>query len=216
MQIEMCTQLLSLVNLNKKMTTKFRKIKPELRILGIDDAPFEKFGEGTTLLVGSVFRAGEWLDGVLSRTIEVDGMDANDKLVEMINETRHKDQLRVAMLDGITFGGMNIVDIQDVYKRTNLPVIVVNRKIPDFEKIEKALDNFEDKTARWSCIESAGEVHELKNKNKKLFIQVAGISVEDAKEIVKISCTRGNIPEPIRVSHLIARGVTLGESRGRA
>jgi len=33
---------------------------------------------------------------------------------------------------------------------------------------------------------------------------------------VKLSSTRSLIPEPIRVAHLIASGVALGESRGGA
>jgi len=198
------------------MTVQFRKIKQEIRVLGIDDAPFEKFKKGTTLLVGTVFRAGNWMDGVLSKKIRVDGMDAQRKLVEMVNKTRHRDQLRVMMLDGITFGGMNIVDIQKVYEKTKLPIIVVNRKRPNFKKIRSALNNFEDMEKRWACVESAGKVHQVKVKERNLYIQIAGIGLEDARKITRKTCTRGNIPEPLRVAHLIARGVVLGESRGRA
>ena len=195
---------------------KFKQIKKELRVIGIDDAPFKKFKEGKTLLIGTVFRGGEWCDGILSREIQVDGLDATDKIVQMINETRHKDQLRVIMLDGVTFGGMNVVDIQKINKETGLPVIVVNRKYPDYDKIKKALENLENCEERWSRIESAGEMHEIAVREDKLYIQVAGIEVKDAATIVGLCCTRGNIPEALRVSHLIARGVTMGESKGRA
>jgi len=37
-----------------------------------------------------------------------------------------------------------------------------------------------------------------------------------AEYIVKLSSTRSLIPEPIRVAHLIASGVALGESMGGA
>ncbi|MFH1450390.1 MAG: DUF99 family protein [archaeon] len=195
---------------------KFRQIKRELRILGIDDSPHKEHGKGTVLLVGTVFRGGEWLDGVLSRKIRVDGMDSTRKIIQMINETRHNAQLRVAMLDGITFGGMNTADISKIYKETGLPVIVVNRKAPDLKKMEKALDKCTNKNARKRCIEHAGAIQKVTAGKHNLYIQVSGINVEDATEILKISCTRGNLPEPLRTSHLIARGVTLGESRGRA
>jgi len=195
---------------------KFRQIKRELRILGIDDSPHKEKGKGTVMLVGTIFRGGEWLDGVLSKKIKVDGRDSTRKIISMINETRHNAQLRVAMLDGITFGGMNTADISKIYSETKLPVIVVNRKKPDFKKIEKALNNFEDKTKRMRCIEHAGPIHKVLAGKHNLYIQVAGIKLEDASEILKVSCTRGHIPEPLRAAHLIARGVTLGESRGRA
>ncbi|RLF35484.1 MAG: hypothetical protein DRM99_04525, partial [Thermoplasmata archaeon] len=34
--------------------------------------------------------------------------------------------------------------------------------------------------------------------------------------IIKLSTIRGVIPEPIRVAHLIASGITRGESYGKA
>ena len=38
------------------------------------------------------------------------------------------------MLDGITYGGFNVVDIEELYRETGLPVIVIMRSCPDFEK----------------------------------------------------------------------------------
>lgn len=195
---------------------EFRKIKRELRILGIDDSPHDKHKKGTVLVVGTVFRGGEWLDGVLSTKIRVDGMDATKKIIEMIKNTRHSSQLRVAMLDGITFGGMNMADISKIYKETRLPVIVVSRKMPDFRRIDRALNNFKDKPKRVKCMEHAGPVSKVAVGKHNLYIQTAGISIEKAAEVLRVSCTRGNIPEPLRSAHLIARGVTLGESKGRA
>ena len=97
-----------------------------------------------------------------------------------------------------------------------LGVVVVNRKMPDYEKIKKALDNFEDGKERWALVEKAGQMHEIEIGEHKLYIQVAGVKVEDAKEITELCSTRSHIPEPLRVAHLIARGVTLGESKGGA
>ena len=84
------------------------------------------------------------------------------------------------------------------------------------EKIKKALENFEDKDSRWKCVEDAGEVKNIKVREHELYIQLKGIELSDAREIVEMSCTRSHLPEPIRVAHLIAAGVTEGESRGRA
>ena len=198
------------------MTVTFRRIKPELRILGIDDAPFPKKGEGQTLLVGAVYRGGDFCDGVVSRVIDVDGTDATDKVIDTLSKTRHREQLRVVMLDGITFGGMNIVDIHKVYKETGFPVIVVNRKMPNLENMKKALKNFKDGESRWKIIEKAGEIKAVSVKNHKLYIQTSGIELHDAIEVLENSCTHGKIPEPLRVAHLIAAGVTTGESKGGA
>ena len=57
---------------------KFRTIKSEIRILGIDDAPFTPHKEGNVLLVGTFFRGGSWLDGVLTTHVQIDGTDSTD------------------------------------------------------------------------------------------------------------------------------------------
>ncbi|HIJ98368.1 TPA: DUF99 family protein [archaeon] len=197
-------------------TTRFRAIKRELRILGIDDGPFKFKGKGNAILVGTVFRSGFWLDGLLTTKIKIDGFDATKKIIEMVNKSRHKDQLRVIMLDGLTFGGMNFVDIHKLNDKTGLPVIVVNRRRPRFEKIKNALKHFKDSAQRWKFIEKAGEIQQVNIGNHNLYIQTAGIMVEDAQKILKLSCTRAKIPEPLRVAHLIAAGIVKGESKGRA
>lgn len=197
------------------LNKRFRTIKPEIRILGIDDAPFTPHSREKVLIVGTVFRAGIWLDGVLSTHITVDGDDATEKIIEMVNFSRHKDQLGVIMLDGVTFGGFNVVDVQQIYELTGIPVIVVMRKIPDFKRIRRALKRFSDYIKRWNRILIAGKVYLVQN-SEDIFIQIQGISLEDAEKIVQLSSTRSSIPEPIRVAHLIASGVTTGESKGSA
>jgi endonuclease V-like protein UPF0215 family len=95
---------------------------------------------------------------------------------------------------------------------------------------------------KWKLIEQAGALEELgpsrrslKRETKspevppkagrlparqltapKLWIQRAGLSMEEARRIVTATTLHGNIPEPLRVAHLIAGGITTGKSRGRA
>jgi uncharacterized protein len=194
---------------------KFRHIKKEIRILGIDDSPFHAHTTQPVMIIGTVFRAGKWLDGVLRTFIQGDGRDSTNKIINMINSTRHKDQLGVIMLDGITFGGFNVLNIRQIFQSTGIPVIVIMRKYPDFQKIEKALKRFPDWLDRWNDIKDAGEVYIIENK-EDIYFQVNGIELADAEEIIKLSTTRSAIPEPIRVAHLIAAGVITGESRGSA
>lgn len=194
---------------------RFRKIKPEIRILGIDDAPFPPHTKKRVMLIGTIFRGGTWLDGVLRTYIRGDGEDSTEKIIQMVNKSRHKDQIGVIMLDGITFGGFNLVNIKEVFDKTEIPVIVIMRKFPNFERIKKALLRFEDHEKRWDTVLDAGKVYKIKNK-EPVYIQISGIDLKDAEEIVALSATRSAIPEPIRVAHLIAAGVETGESKGSA
>jgi len=195
---------------------KFYEIKKEIRILGIDDSSFNLFKDKKTILIGAIFRGGKWLDGVLKTEIEIDGCDATEKIIGMANNTRHKD-LRVIMLDGITFGGFNTVNIKEIYERTGLCVIVVVRKLPDFEKIHAVIKKYEYYEERRNNIKIAGVPMKVETrKDNFIYIQCCGIKFSDAEYIVKLTSTRSLIPEPIRVAHLIASGVALGESRGGA
>ncbi len=191
-------------------------MKSEIRIVGFDDGPFVPRSKGKVPLVGMIYRGGKFPDGVLKTEVEVDGTDATQKIIEVINNSRHKPQLKVIMLDGITVGGFNVVDIKEVYERTGIPVIVINRKKPNVERVKKALKKFEDFEARWKCIENAGEIKSCEVKEGRVYFQHVGIDEETAKEIIRLSATRSNIPEPLRVAHLVAGAIVKGESYGHA
>jgi len=193
----------------------FREIKKEIRILAWDDGPFEFKTKGKDILVGVIFRGGQFLDGMLKTDIEIDGDDAEEKIIEKILKTKHKD-LRVVMLDGITFAGFNTVDIKEIYERTKLPVIVVNRKKPDIEKFIETLKSLPNADKRLEAVKNAGPIYWVSIKNKRICFQCYGIAKEDAEKIIKTTSTMSLIPEPLRVAHLIANGFVLGESVGRA
>jgi len=190
-------------------------IKDEIRILGIDDSAL--IGE-KILIVGAFFRGGIWMDGVMSSYITRDGMDGTDSIISMVKSSKHFPQVRVIMLDGITYGGFNPIDIITLHKKTGIPVIVLMRKYPDFEMIAKALTNLPHGDERMAIFKRAGDIIKVFTADilNPVYIQCSGIGIIDATQIVQSSSTRSNIPEPLRVAHLIATGVILGESRGKA
>ncbi len=193
-----------------------RTIKPEIRIVGFDDGPFIPRSKGKTIVIGVVYRGGNFLDGILKTEVEIDGLDATKTLIETTNKTKHKKQLRVIMLKGITIAGFNIIDIRELSRRTSLPVIVINRKKPDLNRIKEALSHFKDFRKRWQYIKSAGKINVFKiENNKNLYYQFTGLASNQAERIIELSCTRSLIPEPLRVAHLIASALIKGESGGR-
>ena len=190
-------------------------MKKQIRILGIDDSPFS-FNDKYSTVIGAIMRGGEYLECVLSRQIAVDGTDATDTCRDMIQKTKHRQQLRAAMLDGVSLGGFNIVDIEKLYESINLPIITVTRDEPDFEKIKQALQkNFSDWEKRWLILKK-GELFTVKTNHNPIYVKCAGIEIEEAEEIINLSTIRGVIPEPIRVAHVIASGIIRGESYGKA
>jgi len=186
-------------------------LKDEIRVIGIDDSPFRKFKRGQVLVVGTIFRGGKYFDGILSTKVSIDGNNATKKISEMINKCKFKPQLQCIFLNGIAVAGFNVIDVVELNKKTKLPVIVVIRKKPNIEKIKETLIKINKKN-KIKLIERAGSVIPA----GKIYMQLTGISTDKAKEILKIVCTRSLIPEPIRIAHLIASGITDGQSRGKA
>jgi len=186
----------------------FGVVKQEIRVIGIDDGKFTPHTTGEALIVGVVFRGGYSLEGVMHIKVAIDGLDATDKIAAMINSSPHKPQLRVIMLNGITVAGFNLIDIQKLHRDTGLPVISVTQDKPDLDTIHAALKNLPDVELRWQVVQNAGPIRVIQNKGAKLYVCLAGISVDDALIVLDTTSTRGSLPEPLRVAHLIASGIT--------
>jgi endonuclease V-like protein UPF0215 family len=185
-------------------------VKPEIRVLGVDDGGFVPRTHSQVLVVGVVFRGGYWLDGVMHTEIVVDGFDATQKISGMVTGSSHCAQLRVLMLNGITFAGFNVVDIKELNALTELPVIAVTRQKPDLTRIHEALRNLPKSEERWKAVLNAGELTAVstRHEREKIYLHVAGISLDDAERIVRLTSTRSSIPEALRVAHLVASGIS--------
>jgi len=188
----------------------FGMIKPEIRVLGVDDGVFTPHVESLVPVVGVVFRGGYWLDGVMHTEILVDGFDATERISAMVTGSPHYKQLRVIMLNGITFAGFNVVDIKALNATTDLPVIAVTREKPDLPLIRRALEHLPRSEERWKAVLNAGELSKvsMRKEGEKVYLHTAGISVLDAEKIVRLTSTRSNLPEALRVAHLIASGIS--------
>jgi endonuclease V-like protein UPF0215 family len=86
------------------------------------------------------------------------------------------------------------------------------REYPDRKKMFDALRKI-GQSGKIRLIEKAGDIRKI---NEKIYIQFSGIDFHDAKKIVELTTTNAEIPEPLRIAHIIASGIIKGESYGRA
>lgn len=190
-------------------------MKDQIRAIGIDDAPFE-FSDEKVLVIGTVVRAPNYMEGVLSTEICIDGSEGTEKLTNMINSSKFRDQAKVIFLDGAALGGFNLIDIEILNRKTGIPCISVSRKEPDFSEIKRALkkhfDSWEEKYVQIK----KGEIHEVETEDNPIYIQKEGVDLTTVKRLLNLFTLRGRLPEPIRMSHIIASGATQGESKGKA
>jgi endonuclease V-like protein UPF0215 family len=186
-------------------------MKQEIRILGIDDSPFDKSKDQSVLVLGTVFRGGDFMDGLMSCYVMRDGSDATDKIIEMIQKSRFRTQLRAIMSDGIAVAGFNVLDIVRINKITQIPVIIVMRNYPDLGKIKQTLLSL-GMNDKIPLINGAGQIYQ----HNEIHFQVCGTDNVYAVQILDMTCRHSYIPEPIRIAHIIGAGIILGESKGRA
>jgi uncharacterized protein len=182
-----------------------------LRILGIDDGPFDRYKGGNVLVVGAVY-SGELFEGLLSTHVRQDGFNATRRLIDMIVGSKFQDQIHMVMLDGITLAGFNVVDLRGLQSAIGRPCIAVMRKHPNRAAIESALSRVSRGAQRQDLMDHAGPIH----RSGSLCYQVAGLEPEVASLALGHSVFFGLIPECLRGAHLIASGLVLGESGRRA
>ncbi len=179
-------------------------------VIGFDDGPFDR--EGTEVpLLGAVY-ARDRLDGVVTGSCTRDGDDGTHAVAELIRTSRFDDHVQCVMIQGITVGGFNVLDVAGLAATLNRPVVIVVRKQPRFERIRHALHNVPGGETKWALIEAAGPPQACGD----VWIQTAGIELEWAVETVALHTRFGAFPEPLRVAHLLAAAYATGHSHGSA
>ena len=180
-------------------------------VVGFDDAPFDRAHRGNVTVIGAVFNRSR-LEGVIKGEVRRDGANATNNIARLIERSRFGPSLQAVLLQGVTFGGFNVVDLGLLSERLGLPVVAVCRRKPDLAKIRRVLlGSVPGGRRRWRVIERLGAAR----KHGSVYVQHAGISWERAIALVDRFAINSRLPEPLRTAHLIAGAIALGESRHR-
>lgn len=180
-------------------------------VIGFDDAPFPANYTGCVKVVGTVYAKSQ-LNGILIGAVRRDGTDAAKKLTALISQSKFARSVQMIMLQGIALAGFNVVDVFELHEQLNLPVLVVCRKQPDMDSIRNALMKMRRGKKKWTLIEKLGPMELAAN----VYVQRIGLTHRQAVTVVEQFTLTGNIPEPLRVAHMIAGAIMTGQSSGRA
>jgi endonuclease V-like protein UPF0215 family len=179
-------------------------------VIGFDDAPFARAHRGPVALVGTVC-SGTRLDIVVRGEVTRDGDDATAVMAHLVR-SKSLVHVRAVMLQGLTTAGFNVIDLHALHAMLEMPVLVVMRHFPDFDSFFHALARVPGAEAKRALVEQAGTPEKV----GPLFVQRAGLTLDEAHRMLENTTSHGVIPEPLRLAHLIAGGMTTGKSRGRA
>ena len=176
------------------------------RVVGVEDGSFQKGITPRTLLAVVLFK-GLKIEGVKIARIVVDGLDATEKLGEVLGEW----EFEAVLLAGVSFAGFNVIDPTIIHEEFGNPVIVISRTKPNSKAVKRALErHFEDWQSRWSVFERLGLVHKVvvSASEPPVYVETVGVRVGWAGKLIRALSVCSRIPEPIRVARLIARGLS--------
>ena len=185
-------------------------MKQGIRILALEDSPIKRNKpDSKCLLVGVVARP-DIIEGVLSFNVTVDGDDSTQIIINKVKGSRFYDQIRLIAINGNTVAGMNVVDIGEVSKKLKMPLVAITRKRPHPGKLKLSI-----KKACPKNYKTKAAILERTAKNASVariggyYVQFAGAKRVELRKHVS-SCA-----DLLRLAHIIASGISSGESRGR-
>ncbi len=178
--------------------------KKGIRVLGIAESfrrDYEK-----SVLAGIVMRSDFIIDGAAFDMITVGGMDATEGVLRIF-ESLQRDDINVIMLNGCVISWFNIIDIMEVYKRLQIPLICVTYE--ESEGLEEHIAKHFEAHERDSRIEAYRRLGdrvpvELQD-GFEVLIRFLGIEKPEAGAVLKKFVVQGKVPEPLRVAKIVAR-----------
>lgn len=182
-----------------------------LRAVGFDDGPLARRLGAPVPVVGAVC-ANTRFEGMVYGRVQRDGRDATRGLCRMLLGTKFHPQIHLVLLDGLAFGGFNVVDLPALAVRTGRPCVAVMRRPPDLTAIERALRRVPHTEARRALFARAGPVHS----RPPFHFQVCGAGPDEIAEALARLTDRGHVPEALRLAHLIGAALVTGVSGRRA
>ncbi|ERT09324.1 hypothetical protein M595_0626 [Lyngbya aestuarii BL J] len=187
------------------------KLNRVIRVIGFDDAPFERHS-GEPVSIAGVVCGGTRFEGVVWGQVQPDGWDATDTLCHLLIGGKFLDQLHLVLIDGIGFGGFNLIDLPELASRLERPCVAVMRRPPNLSKIEQALRRLPDADKRLQILRRAGQIHAY----PPFFFQVCGEEPLVIAHALERLTDCGKVPEALRLAHLIGAAVITGESGSQA
>ena len=180
--------------------------KKGIRALGIAES-FRRDHE-KSILAGVVMRSDFIIDGFGFTHITVGGMDATEGVLRLF-ESLQRNDINVMMLNGCVISWFNIIDIEEVYKRLQIPLICVTYE--ESEGLEEHIARYFEAGERDSRIEAynrlGGRIQVKLHGQFEDLIRFLGIEKAEAAAVIKKFTTQGKVPEPLRVAKLLARAL---------
>ncbi len=183
-------------------------MKSGIRIAAITTGPIGKPHRRGDVLLVCVVGGKNTVEGILSTKVQIDGTDSTGKIISMINASRFRDQIRLVALNGIALAGLNMVDAEKVCESLHVDTLVITRNKPRVSLLMKSLRSLKGgKSGITSRVKLL--------KSQRISERMDGFYVQSYAKMKPANLLLKSSIDLLRLSHLISRGITTGESKGR-
>ncbi len=193
------------MNTSAQDEMRLNPYKKGFRTLGIAESFLKR--KPWSILCGVVMRRDLQVDGVAITKIKVGGLDATDGVLRIYRKLGRED-INVIMLNGCIISWFNIVDLEEVYRRTQRPVICLTYE--ESEGLEGYIkEYFGEDGERLNLYRKLGEreVVHLRRTGAKVYVRYVGVERREVEAVLNELTLAGAVPEPLRLAGLIARAV---------
>lgn len=179
-------------------------MKENFRVLGVDDGPFRRDVDSETCLTGVMMRADGTIEKILVGYIPIDGDMAKGVILGFLEQLGNQ-SVSAVISEGITFGGFDIVNPDEISSISGIPFISITKGKGDLDAMEEALKMHGD-TDKIRALQSISPIR-VHISGVKYTVNISGISREGAMEILHKTTRVGNVPEPVRIADMVSGAI---------
>jgi len=143
-------------------------------------------------------------DGFVFGHSTVGGDDATDAILEMYEKLDRQD-ISFLLISGIVISLYNIIDMKRISEKIGLPVIGITYE--ESSGIEDAIkhhfpESYKSKLTEYSKLEPRKKI--TLHTSYNLYVRNEGCTVLEAKQLLDKITLQGSIPEPLKITQLLA------------
>ena len=154
---------------------------------------------------GIVMRRDFVIDGFVFGSATLESDDATQTILQMYDDLKRPD-ISYVLISGLIVSMYNIIDIKKLHDSLKIPIIGVSYH--DSSGIEDAIkhhfpDSYESKIQAYKKLGTREKI--TLSTSHEIFVRKEGCSLNDVKHLLDDLTLHGSVPEPIRVSQLLAK-----------
>ncbi|MHA7647559.1 endonuclease dU [Nitrosopumilus sp. S4] len=167
----------------------------------------ESFKENSkkSIFSGVVMRRDFLIDGFVFGSSTLEGDDATDTILKMYYDLNRPD-ISYVLISGLIVSMYNIINIKKLADTLQLPIIGIS--FNDSDGLEDAIkhhfpNSYESKIIAYRKLGNRETI--LLDNSHVLYVRKEGCTLNEVKHLLNNLILHGSVPEPIRVSQLLAK-----------